>query len=62
MLSLLVVQVSHPYVTTGKSIAFTLWTFVSEVMSLLLNKLSRFVTVLLQRKTFNFMTAIYHLQ
>ena len=37
----LMVQLSHPYITTGKTIAFTIWTFVSKVMSLLFNKLSR---------------------
>ena len=37
------VQLSHPYMTTGKNIAFTLWTFVSKVMSLRFNTLSRFV-------------------
>ena len=36
------VQFSHPYVTTWKTIALTIWTFVSKVMSLLLNMLSRF--------------------
>ena len=36
------VQLSHPYMTTGKAIALTRWTFVSKVMSLLLNMLSRF--------------------
>ena len=35
------VQLSHPYMTTGKTIALTRWTFVSKVMSLLFNKLSR---------------------
>ena len=35
------VQLSHPYMTTGKTIAFTSWTFVSRVMSLLFNMLSR---------------------
>ena len=35
------VQLSHPYVTTGKTIALTRWLFVSKVMSLLLNMLSR---------------------
>ena len=35
------VQLSHPYMTTGKSIALNIWTFVSEVMSLLFNILSR---------------------
>ena len=37
-----VVQLSHPYMTTGKAIALTIWTFVSKVMSLLFNMLSRF--------------------
>ena len=37
------VQLSHPYMTTGKTIALTIWTFVSEVMSLLFNTLARFV-------------------
>ena len=34
------VQLSHPYMTNGKTIAFTIWTFVSKVMSLLFNMLS----------------------
>ena len=37
------VQLSHPYMTTGKTIALTVWTFVSKVMSLLFNMLSRLV-------------------
>ena len=37
------VQVSHPYMTTGKTIALTIRTFVGKVMSLLFNMLSRFV-------------------
>ena len=37
------VQISHPYMTTGKTIALTRWTFVGKVMSLLLNMLSRLV-------------------
>ena len=37
------VQLSHLYMTTGKTIALTVWTFVSKVMSLLFNMLSRFV-------------------
>ena len=37
------VQLSHPYMTTGKTIALTRWTFVSKVMSPLFNMLSRFV-------------------
>ena len=36
------VPLSHPYMTTGKTIALTVWTFVSKVMSLLFNTLSRF--------------------
>ena len=38
------VQHSHPYMTTGKTIALTRWTFVGKVMSLLFNMLSRLVT------------------
>jgi len=36
-----IVQLSHPYMTTGKTIAWTRWTFVDKVMSLLFNMLSR---------------------
>ena len=43
------VQLSHPYMTTGKTIALTRWTFVGKVMSLLLNMLFRFVITLLPR-------------
>ena len=43
------VQLSHPYMTTGKTIALTRWTFVDKVMSLLFNMLSRFVIVFLPR-------------
>ena len=43
------VQVSHPYMTTGKTIALTIWTFVDKVMSLLFNMLSRFVIAFLSR-------------
>ena len=43
------VQLSHPYMTTGKNIALTIWTFVSKVMSLLSNTLSRFVIAFLPR-------------
>ena len=38
-----IVQLSHPYMTAGKTIALTRWTFVDKVMSLLLNMLSRFI-------------------
>ena len=43
------VQLSHPYMTTGKTIALTRWTFVGKVMSLLFNMLSRLVITFLQR-------------
>ena len=43
------VQLSHPYMTTGKTIALTGWTFVGKVMSLLLNMLSRLVITFLPR-------------
>ena len=43
------VQVSHPYMTTGKAIALNRWTFISKVMSLLFNILSRLVIAFLPR-------------
>ena len=43
------VQVSYPYMTTGKTIALSLWTFVGQVMSLLFNILSMFVIAFLPR-------------
>ena len=43
------VQLSHPHMTTGKTIALTRWTFVGKVMSLLLNMLSRLVITFLPR-------------
>ena len=43
------VQLSHPYMTTGKTIALTRWTFVDKVMSLLLNMLSRLVITFFPR-------------
>ena len=45
----LIVQLSHPYMTTGKTIALTRWTFVGKLMSLLLNMLSRLVKAFLAR-------------
>ena len=51
-----IVQLSQPYMTTGKIIALTRWTFVGEVMSLLFNMLSRLVI------TFLFHGCIHHLQ
>ena len=44
-----IVQLSHPYLTTGKTIALTRWTFVGKVMSLLFNMLSRLVVTFLPR-------------
>ena len=53
------VHLSHPYMTTGKTIALILQTFVSKVMSLLFNMLSRFVIAFfLRSKRHNFMTAV----
>ena len=54
-----IVQISHPYMTTGKAIGLTRRTFVDKVMSLLLNMLSRLVITFLPRsKPFNFMAAL----
>ena len=44
-----IVQLSHPYMTTGKTISLTRWTFVGKVMSLLFNMLSRLVITFLPR-------------
>ena len=46
------VQLSHPYMATGKTIALTRWTFVGKVMSLLFNMLSRFVIAFLPRSKY----------
>ena len=43
------VQLWHPYMITGKAIALTMWTFISKVMSLLFNMLSRFVIAFLPK-------------
>ena len=48
-LAFFIVQLSHPYMTTGKTIALTRWTFVGKVMSLLFNMLSRLVVTFLPR-------------
>ena len=45
----IIVQLSHPYMTTGKTIALTRWTFVGKVMSLLFNMLPRLVITFLPR-------------
>ena len=47
-----IIQLSHPYMTTGKTIALTRWTFVDKVMSLLFNMLSRLVITFLPRSVF----------
>ena len=53
------VQFSHLYMTNGKAIALTVWTFVSKVMFLLFNTLSRFVIAFLPRSnSLNFMAAV----
>ena len=54
------VQFSHPYMTPGKTIALTIWTFIGKVFSLLFNTLSRFVTAILPKEqaSFNFMGAV----
>ena len=53
------VQLSHPYMTTGKTIALTRWTFVGKVMSLVFNMLSGFVIAFPPRsKCLNFMAAV----
>ena len=54
------VQLSHPYMTTGKTIALTIWTFISKVMSLLFNMLSSLVIDFSSKEqvSFNFMAAV----
>ena len=55
----LIVQLSHLYMTTGKTIALTRWMFVGKVLSLLFNTLSRFVIAfLLRSKHLNFVAAV----
>ena len=51
-----IVQLSHLYMTTGKAIAFTRWTFVDKVMSLLFNMLSRLVITFLPRSKWLFVS------
>ena len=50
-LAFFVVQHTHPYMTTGKTIALTIRKFIGKLMSLLLNILSRFVTASIQKKS-----------
>ena len=52
------VQLSHPYMTTGKTIALTKWTFVGEVMPLLFNMLSRWVITFLPRSKHLFISGM----
>ena len=47
-----IVQLSHPYMTTGKTIALTRWTFLGKIMSLLFNMVSRLVTTFLPRSKY----------
>ena len=49
VLSFFIFQLSHPYMTTGKTIALTIQTFIGKVMSLLFNTLSRFVIAFIPR-------------
>ena len=49
-ISFFILQLSHPYMTTGKTLALSIWTFVGQVMSLPFNMLSRFDQWLLQEK------------
>jgi len=53
-----IVQLSHPYMTTGKPIALTRWTFVGKVTSLLFNTLSRLVKAFLPRSKHLLMAAV----
>ena len=57
-LAFFMVQLSHLYMTTGKTIALTVWTFVGKVMSLLFNTLSRFVIAFLPRSKHLFISCL----
>ena len=57
-----IVQLSHPYMTTGKTIALTRWTFISKIMSLVFNMLSRFVIAFLPRSKCLLISWMHHLQ
>ena len=61
-LSFFIVQLSHPYMTTGKTITLTRWTLVSKVMSLLFNVLSRLVITFLPRSKHLLISCSHHLQ
>ena len=55
-----IVWLSHPYMTAGKTIALTRWTFVGKVMSLLFNMLSRLVITFLPRSKCLFISWLHH--
>ena len=55
-LAFFIIQLSHPYMTTGKTIDLTRWTFIGKVMSLLLNMLSRLVITSLPRSKYLFIS------
>ena len=56
------VQLSHPYKTTGKAIALTIWTLIGKVMFLLFNMLSRLVIGFLPRSKYLFITLFFFLK
>ena len=56
--AVLIVQLSHPYMTTGETIALTRWTFVSKVMSLSFNMLRFVIAFLPKSKCLNFMAEV----
>ena len=58
--TLFIVQLSHPYMTTGKTIALTRWTFVDKVMSLLFNMLSRMGITLVPRTNHLLISWLFH--
>ena len=55
------VQLSHPYMTSGKTMALTRWTFVNKVMSLLFNTLPRFVMAFLPRSKCHLLSCLQSL-
>ena len=57
-----IVQLSHPYMTTRKTIALTRWTFVGKAMSLLFNMLSRLVLDFLPRSKYSWLKTLYWFQ
>ena len=59
-LAFFIVQLSHPYMTTGKATALTRWTFVGKVMSLLFNMLSRLVIAFLPRSKCLLISWMHH--